>query len=52
MLVAAADPDMVANDPALFFNHGSKSPFLFDSDVLDYIDTLSVLLRSGHLHLL
>src|ERR1700682_1919583 len=44
MLLAAVDPDVVANDPALFLNHRSKSPLFFNSDVLDDVDTLSVLL--------
>src|SRR5271168_2045070 len=52
MLVAPADPDVVANDPAFFLNHRSKSPFMFDSDVLADVDTLPVLLRSGHFDLL
>jgi hypothetical protein len=50
MLFAAGDPDLVANDPALLFNDGSKSPLLFDSDIFNDIDTLSVLLRFNHLH--
>jgi hypothetical protein len=50
MLLAARDPDLIANDPALFFNDRSESPLLFDSDVFDDIYALSVLLRLNHLH--
>src|SRR5205814_2306649 len=50
MLLAAGDPNLVANDPALLFNDRGKSPLLFYSDVLNDIDALSVLLRLNHLH--
>ena len=50
MFLAAADPDLVANDPAPLFNDRCKSPLLFDPDVFNNIDSLSVLLRLNHLH--
>jgi hypothetical protein len=50
VFLAAGDPDLVANDPALLFNDRGKSPLLFDSDVFNDIDSLSVLLRFNHLH--
>jgi hypothetical protein len=41
---------LIADDSAPLFNDRSKSPLLFDSDVFNDIDALSVLLSFNHLH--
>lgn len=50
MLLAAGNPDLVADDPTVFLNHGDQAPLVFDADVFDDVDTFSVLPILGHLH--
>ena len=48
MLIAAGDPDMIANNPAIALDNRGKRPLAVDLHHFDYVDTIRVKFRSSH----